>query len=84
MQFLAANFVLSRVIESKDKTLPIGTNVVGPLGCKTHAVMPGKTLTKLDFLDDLPTSVGVGAAGMTGYDYIIFLHINACRNPSPC
>ncbi|CAB4032143.1 prostaglandin reductase 1-like, partial [Paramuricea clavata] len=28
--------------------------------------MPGKTLTKLDFLDDLPTSVGVGAAGMPG------------------
>jgi hypothetical protein len=29
--------------------------------------MPGKDLTKLDFLDDLPISVGVGAAGMPGY-----------------
>jgi hypothetical protein len=61
------------VIESKDETLPTGTNVVGPLGCKTNAVMSGKRLTKLDFLDGLPISVGIGAAGMPGYDCIIFL-----------
>ena len=55
------------MIESKDETLPIGTKVVGPLGCTAHAVIPGKRLTKLDFLDDLPISVGLGAAGMPGY-----------------
>ena len=64
---------LSRVIESKEETLPVGTKVVGPLYCTSHAVVPGKTLTKLDFLDDLPISVGVGAAGMPGYE---FLYIN--------
>ncbi|XP_028397896.1 prostaglandin reductase 1-like [Dendronephthya gigantea] len=58
--------VAGKVIESKDETLPIGTKVVGPLGCRAHAVIAGKQLTKLDFLDDLPTSVGLGAAGMPG------------------
>ena len=61
---------LSRVIESKEETLPIGSKVVGPLNCTSHAVIPGKMLTKMDFLDDLPISVGVGAAGMPGYDFL--------------
>ena len=60
---------LSRVIESKEETLPIGSKVVGPLNCTSHAVIPGKMLTKMDFLDDLPISVGLGAAGMPGYDF---------------
>ena len=70
-QIKEAHFVLSRVIESKDETLPIGTKVVGPLGCRTHAVVPGKNLTKLDYLDGLAISIGVGAANMPGYDLTI-------------
>ena len=66
---------LSRVTESKDETFPVGAKVVGPLTCKSHAVIAGEMLTKLDFLDGLPISVGVGAAGMPGYDFAVFLYI---------
>ena len=66
-----SNFFV-RVIESKDETLPVGTKVLGALGCKSHTVMPGKNLTKVDYLEDLPLSVGVGAAGMPGYVSLLF------------
>jgi NADPH-dependent curcumin reductase CurA len=54
------------VIDSKEKTLPIGTKVSGAMGCRTHAVMPGKKLTNIDFLGDLPLSYGVGVLGLSG------------------
>ena len=54
------------MIDSKEKTLPIGTKVSGPMGCRTHAVMPGRKLTNLDFLGDLPISYGIGVLGLAG------------------
>lgn len=54
------------MIDSKEKTLPVGTKVCGSMGCRTHAVMSGKRLTNLDFLGNLPLSYGVGVAGLTG------------------
>ena len=64
-----ANNVNCRVLESKDAGFPVGTIVEGPMGCRTHGVLPttGNTLRKLDYLQDLPVSIGVGAAGMPGY-----------------
>lgn len=54
------------MIDSKYETLPIGTNVSGAMGCRTHAVMPGRKLTNLDFLGDLPLSYGIGVVGLSG------------------
>lgn len=54
------------MIDSKVNALPIGTKVSGAMGCRTHAVMPGKKLTNLDFLGDLPLSYGIGVLGLAG------------------
>ena len=67
VRILKRNFYnFFRVIDSKYEKLPIGTNVSGAMGCRTHAVMPGRKLTNLDFLGDLPPSYGIGVAGLSG------------------
>ena len=58
--------MICRVLESMDDGFPVGTIVRGPMGCKTHAVMKTSDLIKMDFLQGLPVSLGVGAAGMPG------------------
>ena len=54
------------MLESKNKAFPVGCLVRGSMGCTTHAVMPGSSLVKLDYLDSLPLSTGLNAAGLPG------------------
>ncbi|XP_046853655.1 prostaglandin reductase 1-like [Xenia sp. Carnegie-2017] len=59
-------FVAGHVIDSKHESFSNGTLVCGPFGWTTHAVIQGKNLTKMDYLQDLSASAGLGAAGMPG------------------
>lgn len=55
------------MIDSKHESFSNGTLVCGPFGWTTYAVIQGKNLTKMDYLQDLSASAGLGAAGMPGY-----------------
>lgn len=60
---------LGRVVESNDPSLTAGDTVVGLTGVQDYAVVPAKTLTKVDpRLAPLPRFLGaLGMPGMTAY-----------------
>jgi len=60
---------VGRVLESKDPAFARGDYVVGVLGVQRFAVVPGRTLTKVDpSLAPLPVYLGtLGMPGMTAY-----------------
>ena len=64
----------SRVIQSKNERYPLGTQLVGYFGWRTHTIVnPDNTtadmtgqLTVLPDIGDLSPSLGLGALGMPG------------------
>lgn len=74
---ISNSFSPFRIIESKNPKFPVGVHVVGMLGWRTHTICDGgdaaeglgRGLTVRQApknLGDLPLSVLLGVAGMTG------------------
>ncbi|KAL5015488.1 hypothetical protein ScPMuIL_009758 [Solemya velum] len=55
------------ITESKSRDYPVGTNVIGRLGWRSHTIVSDLTHIKLlPPMDDLPLSLALGPMGMTG------------------
>ncbi|XP_071798377.1 prostaglandin reductase 1-like [Asterias amurensis] len=59
--------IIARVIESKNPTFPVGTNVLVSCGWVSHLVSDGSDLTKIPpYPEGVPLSFALGVLGMPG------------------